>query len=105
LYQLNGNANSADFNFQVILDDGTVVRPAGGVTVTDAPEFGERLIDAMGVDHAILCLLVEQMHLAWHVYQKDNQIGPCDLRPAGGRQNQGILAWFRLHLLHRMAPL
>jgi hypothetical protein len=54
LYGQKGNANSDDFNFEVILDDGTIVRTQGGVSVTDAPEFGERLVDAAGIDYKII---------------------------------------------------
>ena len=54
LYGLKGNCNSDDFNFEVILDDGTIVRTEGGISVTDAPEFGERLVDAAGIDYKII---------------------------------------------------
>ena len=54
LYGLHGNANSDDFNFEIILDDGQIVRTEGGVSVTDAPEFGERLVDVAGIDYKII---------------------------------------------------
>jgi hypothetical protein len=50
LCKTNGNANSDDFRFSVILEDGTVLRPEGGIGVTDSAEFKERVIDIAGVD-------------------------------------------------------
>lgn len=57
LTDLKGNANSDDFNFTLVLEDQTVVKAEGGVSVTDSVEFGERLMDAAGVDYKYIEIL------------------------------------------------
>ena len=47
----NGNANSDDFNFTIVLEDDTIVRTEGGVSLTDSAEFEERFVDAAGCDY------------------------------------------------------
>jgi hypothetical protein len=54
LCERNGNANSDDFNFAIVLEDDTVVRPEGGVCLTDSAEFEERYVDAAGIAGEII---------------------------------------------------
>jgi len=54
LCEPNGNANSDDFNFTIVLEDDTVVRPEGGVCLTDSAEFEERYVDAAGIAGEII---------------------------------------------------
>src|SRR5689334_8969763 len=54
LYEENGNANIHDFNFQIILDDGSVLQPQGGISVTDSVEFKEIYVDAAGLPPDII---------------------------------------------------
>jgi hypothetical protein len=49
LYETRGIANGEDFKFVLILDDDTVIRPEGGIGVTDSAEFNERVIEIAGV--------------------------------------------------------
>jgi hypothetical protein len=50
LYETKGTANSEDFIFILILEDATVIRPQGGIGVTDSAEFNERVVEISGVD-------------------------------------------------------
>lgn len=50
LYNKKGTANKEDFNFKIFLENKTVVEPAGGIGITDAPEFNELIVEAAGVD-------------------------------------------------------
>jgi hypothetical protein len=54
LYERNGNANSDDFKFTIVLEDNSVIRPKGGVCLTDSAEFEERYVDAAGIDYEII---------------------------------------------------
>ena len=49
-YNKKGAANKEDFNFKIFLESKTVVEPAGGIGITDAPEFSELIVEAAGVD-------------------------------------------------------
>lgn len=54
LYITKGIASIEDFNFKIILEDKTILEPAGGVGITDAPEFDVLIVEAAGVDTALL---------------------------------------------------
>ena len=54
LYGQNGNENSDDFSFTIVLEGEVTIRPAGGISVTDSPEFAEKYVDAAGIDFDII---------------------------------------------------
>lgn len=54
LYEEKGIANMADFNFRIILDDGSVLQPQGGVGITDSVEFKEIYVEAAGLPRDII---------------------------------------------------
>jgi len=45
-----GISNIHDFDYRVILEDGSVIHPEGGIGVTDIPEFDEIYVEVAGVD-------------------------------------------------------
>ncbi|SFI48229.1 hypothetical protein [Halpernia frigidisoli] len=45
----NGNANSADFNFEILIKN-IELNPIGGITLLDSKEFDEMYLDAAGLD-------------------------------------------------------
>ena len=54
LYEERGIANVDDFNFVIVLEDNTVLNPAGGVGVTDSAEFEEIYVESAGIDYRII---------------------------------------------------
>ncbi|MBA0884675.1 hypothetical protein [Flavobacterium undicola] len=45
----NGNANSQNFNFRIILKN-IELNPIGGICLIDSEEFGEMYLDAAGIN-------------------------------------------------------
>lgn len=54
LFDKKGIANIEDFNFKIILEDKTELRPEGGIGITDSAEFDEILVESAGLDHKII---------------------------------------------------
>jgi hypothetical protein len=54
LYDKKGIANSEDFNFKIVLEDNTALRPEGGIGITDSPNFDEILVESAGLDFKII---------------------------------------------------
>jgi hypothetical protein len=54
LYDEKGIANIDDFNFKIVLDDKTELRPEGGIGITDSAEFDEIFIESAGLDHEVI---------------------------------------------------
>ena len=49
-YEEKGIANSDDFNFKILLSDGKMLNPKGGIGITDSKEFDEIYIESIGND-------------------------------------------------------
>ena len=54
LYNLKGIANIDDFNLKIILIDGTIVNPNGGIGIIDSADFDEILVESSGIDSDII---------------------------------------------------
>jgi hypothetical protein len=54
LFDKKGIANSDDFNFKIVLDDKTELRPEGRIGVIDSAEFEEILVESAGLDYDII---------------------------------------------------
>ena len=53
LTEKNGNANSQNFNFKIIVEN-TELNPVGGICLIDSEEFGEMYLDAAGISQSEL---------------------------------------------------
>jgi hypothetical protein len=54
-----GIANTDDLNLKITLVDNTVINPAGGIGVTDVPDFEDIFVEAAGIDFEIINLIGE----------------------------------------------
>jgi hypothetical protein len=54
LFDKKGIANVDDFNFKIILDNKTELKPEGGIGITDSSEFDEILVESAGLDYKII---------------------------------------------------
>jgi hypothetical protein len=54
LFDRKGIANIQDFSFRIVLDDKTVLRPEGGIGITDSSEFDEILVESAGLDSKVI---------------------------------------------------
>ncbi len=52
-FDKQGIANVGNFNFRVLLENGTELRPEGGIGVTDSAAFDEIYVEAAGLDLTI----------------------------------------------------
>ncbi len=53
LTEKNGNANSQNFNFRIIVEN-TELNPIGGICLIDSEEFAEMYLDAAGISQSEL---------------------------------------------------
>lgn len=54
LFDKKGIANVEDFNFKIVLQDNTTLRPEGGIGITDSSDFDEILAESAGLDFKII---------------------------------------------------
>jgi hypothetical protein len=54
LFDKKGIASIEDFNFKIVLDDNTVLRPEGGIGITDSKDFDEILVESAGLDSGVI---------------------------------------------------
>src|SRR5687768_5520853 len=54
LFDKKGIANSEDLNLRIVLDDNTVLRPEGGIGITDSRDFNEILIESAGLESEVI---------------------------------------------------
>ena len=54
LYEDKGIANVEDFDFRIVLWNNTILKPVGGVGVTDSTEFDEIYVEAAGLHFEII---------------------------------------------------
>jgi hypothetical protein len=54
LFDKKGIANVEDFNFKIVLEDNTELRPEGGIGVTDSKDFDEIIVESAGLDYRII---------------------------------------------------
>ena|SRR5688572_12705166 len=54
LFDKKGIANVDDFNFKIVLDDKTVLRPEGGIGITDSSELDEIFVESAGLDSKVI---------------------------------------------------
>jgi hypothetical protein len=52
-FKLKGISNAGDFNFRITLENGTELKPEGGIGIIDCPEFEELRVELSGVDLSI----------------------------------------------------
>ncbi|HEY9008882.1 MAG TPA: hypothetical protein VIM75_22255 [Ohtaekwangia sp.] len=57
LYDKRGIAGMGDFNFQIILENNTLLKPDGGIGITHSVEFEDEII-------------VESAGIAWDIIEK-----------------------------------
>lgn len=53
LTEKNGNANSQNFNFRIVVEN-IELNPVGGICLIDSEEFGEMYLDASGISESEL---------------------------------------------------
>ncbi len=53
-YERQGISNIDNFNFRILLEDNTELKPEGGIGVTDSKDFDEIYIESAGLDSEIL---------------------------------------------------
>jgi hypothetical protein len=56
-FEQKGISNIEDFNFRIVLEDNTELKPSGGIGIIDCFDFSEILVEAGGLD--ISALLIE----------------------------------------------
>lgn len=49
-YEKQGISNIDNFNFRIILEDNSELKPEGGIGVTDCPGFDEIYVESTGLD-------------------------------------------------------
>lgn len=52
-FELKGISNVEDFNFKITLENGTELKPEGGIGIIDSVEFDELKVEAGGLDLSI----------------------------------------------------
>lgn len=52
-FKLKGICNTGDFNFRITLENGTELKPEGGIGIIDCPEFDELRVELAGLDLSI----------------------------------------------------
>ena len=52
-FELKGISNVEDFNFKITLENGTELKPEGGIGVIDSLEFDELTVESAGLDLSI----------------------------------------------------
>jgi hypothetical protein len=54
LFEKKGMANIEDFNFKIVLENKTELKPKGGIGITDAPNFDEIHVESGGLDYKVI---------------------------------------------------
>lgn len=49
-FEKQGISNADNFNFRIILEDNTELKPEGGICVTDSADFDENYVESAGLD-------------------------------------------------------
>ncbi|MGO4773908.1 hypothetical protein ACEN2I_19900 [Flavobacterium sp. W22_SRS_FK3] len=49
-FDRKGVSNVEDFNFRILLEDNTELKPEGGIGVTDSADFDEIYVASVGLD-------------------------------------------------------
>lgn len=49
-FEQQGISNTDNFNFRIILEDKTELKPEGGIGVTDSADFDEIYVESSGLD-------------------------------------------------------
>lgn len=49
-FEQQGISNTNNFNFRIILEDKTELKPEGGIGVTDSADFDEIYVESCGLD-------------------------------------------------------
>ena len=49
-FEKQGISNISNFNFRIILEDNTELKPDGGIGVTDSPDFEKIYVESVGLD-------------------------------------------------------
>ena len=49
-FEKHGISNVDNFNFRIILEDNTELKPEGGIGVTDSADFDEIYVESAGLD-------------------------------------------------------
>ena len=50
LFEKQGISNVDNFNFRILLEDNTELKPEGGIGVTDSAEFDKIYVESIGLD-------------------------------------------------------
>ena len=54
LFDKKGIANIEDFNFKIVLENKTELKPEGGIGITDCSEFDEVRVESAGLDSEVI---------------------------------------------------
>lgn len=49
-FEMQGISNVDNFNFRILLEDNTELKPEGGIGVTDSADFDEIYVESAGLD-------------------------------------------------------
>ena len=52
-FEKQGISNMDNYNFRILLEDNTGLKPQGGIGVTDSAEFNEIYVESAGLDLSI----------------------------------------------------